>query len=803
MKNRSVEYWCFELSNLKIDGIRHIARAKHKLSRLFWSMIFLISACVCIFLIVSSINEFQRFEVVTISRLLQEEKSVFPSVTICNINPFTTDYSVSLVKKANISFSENYQTIMLAMENYFMSTTGRYMSNAEKRKLSDLNMVLNYCVFNNAKCYSSWFEWIWHPVYYGCYRFNSGRDLSGQPVNLLKSNVAGSSFRFVVDLYTGLPNEWNSAGQERQRGFYALIQNASDYPYGSIPSPFFATPSFGAKIAVKREFYNQYNAWPYTYSRCRVSENNELMDPASLDDRYLFDQVVAAGNYSYLRATCLFFCIQTVLIVKSCNCTHNFLRMRVPNVAVCMTLEKHQCAENVFRQSFFNRTLLKQSCSPKCPIECNRRVFQSSISYFKYPVKDQAIALNEEKGHTLLGTLLANQTDFSDVQNIYVNMATISVYYDRLSYEVNEEQPAITIANLIGSIGGHLHLFLGMSLLSIVEVLDMVASGVEMRVKQKKKKNTYSVSSTQRHPSNSTHEFESKTKDLGMDGLSNIFKTDICALKMLWMFLFLFSVSGCAFFIVDSIRDFLNFQVTTDTRMEPNQPNTLFPSITICHKFPITTEYGAQLYSRALPSSIVSSTTQAMALLESYSKNTTGAYMSDEQLKLLSELVIVSCQIGDRACNSSDFQWMWIPRYYGCYRFNAGFNAENKPRELIKVGTSLIGSSVAFSIELYSGLPDFLMEKQAQYSQRGFYIFLQNSTDYPFNLTPSPTIITPGFGVEMLVERSFYSQFNEWPYLYSECRVDENNQLIGSPIDDRYMYTFEVRFFKAFLDFIF
>ena len=44
-------------------------------------------------------------------------------------------------------------------------------------------------------------------------------------------------------------------------------------------------------------------------------------------------------------------------------------------------------------------------------------------------------------------------------------------YYETLSVTQIEEQPKMRLDTLIGTIGGHLHLFLGMSLLSFVEII--------------------------------------------------------------------------------------------------------------------------------------------------------------------------------------------------------------------------------------------------------------------------------------------------------------------------------------------
>ena len=57
---------------------------------------------------------------------------------------------------------------------------------------------------------------------------------------------------------------------------------------------------------------------------------------------------------------------------------------------------------------------------------------------------------------------------------------------------------------------------------------------------------------------------------------------------------------------------------------------------------------------------------------------------------------------------------------------------------------------------------------------------MHNSTEYPFKASTPPILLTPGYGALVRVQRSFYSQFNEWPYAYSECRVTEEDELLGS-----------------------
>ena len=70
-------------------------------------------------------------------------------------------------------------------------------------------------------------------------------------------------------------------------------------------------------------------------------------------------------------------------------------------------------------------------------------------------------------------------------------MIQIGVYYETFSYMRVEEEPKMSFEDLIGSLGGHLHLFLGMSLLSFAEILEFTifiiatASGFGARSKSK------------------------------------------------------------------------------------------------------------------------------------------------------------------------------------------------------------------------------------------------------------------------------------------------------------------------------
>ena len=69
----------------------------------------------------------------------------------------------------------------------------------------------------------------------------------------------------------------------------------------------------------------------------------------------------------------------------------------------------------------------------------------------------------------------ANQTDFSE--NLETKMVRFSLYYDSLSYKNVNEGAKQTWREMMAIIGGHLHLFRGMSLISFVEIFELIIIG--------------------------------------------------------------------------------------------------------------------------------------------------------------------------------------------------------------------------------------------------------------------------------------------------------------------------------------
>ena len=150
-----------------------------------------------------------------------------------------------------------------------------------------------------------------------------------------------------------------------------------------------------------------------------------------------------------------------------CNCSDYWLTFQVPGYDHCNN-EQKTCANDLYYQVFNTGDFIMNNCLAKCPLECHKEYIYLHQSFYKYP-EDKYI--EELKKNQLLLSKYANETDFRN--SLASNVAKVTIYYDTLTYTIIKEEAKVTWVKLLGNLGGHLHLFLGISFMSIVEIVEI------------------------------------------------------------------------------------------------------------------------------------------------------------------------------------------------------------------------------------------------------------------------------------------------------------------------------------------
>ena len=108
----------------------------------------------------------------------------------------------------------------------------------------------------------------------------------------------------------------------------------------------------------------------------------------------------------------------------------------------------------------------KLGCTQSCPPSCEQSTYSTSVSTGKWP--------SFKYWSTIVYNLGFDGDVSKLVQQHESTFLKISVYFDSLIVEKVESQPAYSWNRLLVEIGGQLGLLLGFSLLTAVEILELL-----------------------------------------------------------------------------------------------------------------------------------------------------------------------------------------------------------------------------------------------------------------------------------------------------------------------------------------
>ena len=430
------------LYNSLSQAIIKIIFTRHAILRIFLFFCVLLSTCLTSFLIIKSMMTYLKYGVTSNSRTIYETPTLFPKVTFCNLNQYATEYAWNLDKSIET------------------------LSIEEKKKLGhDLKDILLECFFNNKECNEKDFVWSYDVVYGNCFTFNSGVDSNGTKINLKESSSTGLASGLKLTLYVNVYEKFNW-----YRGLGAVIRigNSSYSTYFS-DSGMFLPPGFTTYISVEREFKSML---PKPFSNCEIDSNFKAIKEGM--DLY---NLMSQSEYEYTQKLCFVQCYQKYIISEN-NCSY-------PRLLSIFKLVK-ECPDDVLfsilsEDKHFDRDFINKNCLNLCPLECEQNLYKTSISLTH---------LNGNSFISRIGKSSKLKKDFInrtlDSTTVEKSIASVYVFYDSLSYNLIIESPQMDGVTLLGSIGGNLGLFLGVSVFSLCEVIEAV---VEIFFVLKQRKN--------------------------------------------------------------------------------------------------------------------------------------------------------------------------------------------------------------------------------------------------------------------------------------------------------------------------
>jgi hypothetical protein len=318
-----------------------------------------------------------------------ESPTVFPAITICNLNPFDlTNDENSTAFFTTMLLSAPYNPIVAPrisrptiahlkdMNTFMKAFINAEYDNEEDRKNTGFSIekMLISCRFNSRTCTVKDFFHSWNFEYGNCYTFNS---IYIKNSTVRKTSKFGPKTGLVLELFVGVPgfHDYYST----QSGVFVVVHNNSVVPGTNTPG-FKVRPGTAANIGVTRIFHKKLGS---PYSDCR----KDTVKVKTSDSNYYR---LALEKSQYSRDNCYEHCFDAEIVKKKCNCSLSAEGFR------CRTLVDMRCL-NIQRAKLEFDNILGEMCDKYCPLECDSIEFNININQASYPTEFYANVLQNDQ----------------------------------------------------------------------------------------------------------------------------------------------------------------------------------------------------------------------------------------------------------------------------------------------------------------------------------------------------------------------------------------------------------------------
>ncbi|XP_046846673.1 acid-sensing ion channel 1-like isoform X2 [Xenia sp. Carnegie-2017] len=421
--------WEDFVGNSTLHGLHYVFQKRPGLQRFIWLILHGFMFSLFIWQTSTIAQKYLEFDVTSSIELVTEEEVKFPVITFCNFNKYRksfikdTDFFKVIEKKYPLYENENnsvdwtkYPKINDLNMTAFIYNVSHQMDYDNTTKKG----MLYYCTWKGEICDKTYFK----PTLTDmglCHTFTP--DKSNNSKVTAPGKHSGLHLRISVEQseYIGF--------LEFSAGLKIRIHDPDELPLVS-----------GLGFAVM--------PGSHVYASITRQRTISLKSPykTMCEDKKL------PGVKKYTIAACYEVCKQNY-IAKSCKCQTFY--MRDIKYKPCNVKQYLNCVYPL--EEKYSSSSNSSKC--ECPESCDSMKYNVYLSYGSFPSNASA-------------TLYA-ATENTTSQNFRTNMVAIDVFYEDLIYKVLRQVPAYTLQSLLGEIGGLMGLFLGASILTMMEFVDV------------------------------------------------------------------------------------------------------------------------------------------------------------------------------------------------------------------------------------------------------------------------------------------------------------------------------------------
>ena len=423
------------------------------------------------------------------------DEIVFPSVSLCNIQPMSiiaaeqlmTNTSSQFYKWYNITrylkqlswphFDDEQRRSMQAMLGRLQQPIGYYENIGDESLLvghQSHDFILG-CTFSQTACAHSNFTLFQNAQYFNCYTFHGGSRTDVNAISTMSGPHQGLSLVLYLEndngnnVFDGTYHTTSNIGNAA--GVRVIVHKPQTRP-SPMDQGLDVPPGFTANLGLTRTNFVRLN-----------NPHGDCVEPntrTSYDFQYSAHDCILTCQQEYVLERCG--CISSLLPHHTPNQTNNFCAQWLdtePEMNLTSFMAQTRCERDALRS--YDESGLYGACA--CYPPCTENAYTSELSLSAWPLAFAQSSFFDAyvRSHPHAAELKAHQSlarfnDSTLIERglIHKNFARVNVYLQSMTVEEYVQLPGYERANLLSDIGGTLGLWIGMSIITWCEVTELL-----------------------------------------------------------------------------------------------------------------------------------------------------------------------------------------------------------------------------------------------------------------------------------------------------------------------------------------
>ncbi|CAM4763905.1 unnamed protein product [Rotaria magnacalcarata] len=445
-------------------GIPGIARSENIHNRIYWTISTTVFAGIMLYFVIESIKGYFSYPTQTSVTMNIESMQYFPAVSICNYSPVRFDtFIVPFVNYTNALNSTNTNDTS-TISSFQSKYAGDFiLSLINKNEPIDqffypLQSMRMYCLYNGQTCNTSDFIPFLSPSFGSCYTFNAKIKSDGSNIRSTSDNggIGMLHLKLYVHSHPYLPY----LSDDVSAGMAIIVDDNTELPRVEVRG-LQLEPGRRHKLTYK---HTRYDLLPFPYSDCT--------DKIPLAMQVIFAEYSGA-DYAYSQVLMLY------AIYTQCGCVNplQWTARSIVSPGTNQAVEAPLCNSTdpcyaIAMTEILNTDSLWNHFCSDCSQECSTTAFTITPSSVAAPstVYFPFIKSFVENSNVTLPTNWSS-TWKSEILHNYVSLDVVCETYRVENYT---QEASVSSVDLLSNVGGQSGLWIGISFLSIMELVEMI-----------------------------------------------------------------------------------------------------------------------------------------------------------------------------------------------------------------------------------------------------------------------------------------------------------------------------------------